>query len=168
MRKFLTSALARGLLWQLAGWLVGAAFVTGIRLLLGLRPLGLFFFTEPAWVFGGFVGVLAFVAGSRIADDWSRWARGQQTPEHREDPSGWEKYIGVSLDHKVIGIQYTITSLLLLVVGGSFALVFRTELSATGLQFLSLQWYNTFMSLHGIGMIIGILLGVAGVINYLV
>ena len=168
MRKFLASALARGLLWQVAGWLVGAAFVTGIRLLLGLRPLGLFFFTEPAWVFGGFVGVLAFVAGSRIADDWFRWARGQQTPEHRDDPPGWDKYIGVSLDHKVIGIQYTVTSLLLLVVGGSFALVFRTELSATGLQFLSLQWYNTFMSLHGIGMIIGILLGVAGVINYLV
>ena len=36
------------------------------------------------------------------------------------------------------------------------------------MQFLSLQWYNTLMSLHGIGMIIGILLGVAGVINYLV
>ena len=94
--------------------------------------------------------------------------KGEQTPEHREDPPGWEKYIGVSLDHKVIGIQYTVTSLFLLVVGGSFALVFRTELSATGLQFLSLQWYNTLMSLHGIGMIIGILLGVAGVINYLV
>ena len=47
-------------------------------------------------------------------------------------------------------------------------LVFRTELSESGLQFLSLQWYNTLMSLHGIGMIIGILLGVAGVINYLV
>jgi cytochrome c oxidase subunit 1 len=54
------------------------------------------------------------------------------------------------------------------VVGGSFALVFRSELAAPGLQFLTLRWYNTLMSLHGIVMIIGILVGVAGVINYLV
>ncbi len=168
MRKFIDSALVHGLAWQLIGWLFGAGAITGIRAVLGLSPIGPFFFTEPAWVFGGLIGVFGFIGGSGIAADWLSWARGEQTPEHREDPPGWEKYIGVSLDHKVIGIQYTITSLFLLVVGGSFALVFRTELSASGLQFLSLQWYNTLMSLHGIGMIIGILLGVAGVINYLV
>jgi len=28
MKKFLTSALMRGLLWQLIGWIVGALFVT--------------------------------------------------------------------------------------------------------------------------------------------
>jgi cytochrome c oxidase subunit 1 len=168
MRKFLRSALVRGLVWQLVGWLLGATALTGIRGLMGLSPLGPFFFTEPAWVFGGLIGVFGFIGGSGIVDDWMRWAKGQRTPEHWADPPGWEKYLGVSLDHKVIGIQYTVTSLFLLVVGGSFALVFRTELSATGLQFLSLQWYNTLMSLHGIGMIIGILLGVAGVINYLV
>jgi cytochrome c oxidase subunit I len=168
MRKLIRSALVRGLTWQVGGWLLGAAVFTGLRMLLGLSPLGPFFFTEPAWVFGALVGVFAFIGGSGIAADWMRWAKGEETPEHREDPPGWEKYIGVSLDHKVIGIQYTLTSLFLLVVGGSFALVFRTELSATGMQFLTLQWYNTLMSLHGIGMIIGILLGVAGVINYLV
>ena len=54
----------------------------------------------------------------------------------------------------------------LFVVGGSFAMIFRTELAETGMQFLTLQWYNTFMSLHGILMIIGILVGVGGVINY--
>jgi cytochrome c oxidase subunit 1 len=168
MRKFFASALAHGLLWQLGGWIVGAATITVIRLLMGLNALGTFFFTEPAWVFGAFLGVLSFIAGSGIAGDWFKWAKGEQTPDQREDPPGWEKYIGVSLDHKVIGIQYTLTSLFLLVVGGSFALVFRSELAAPGLQFLTLQWYNTLMSLHGILMIIGILVGVAGVINYLV
>jgi cytochrome c oxidase subunit 1 len=168
MRKLYESALIRGLLWQVVGWIAGAALVTVIRLVAGLSALGLFFFTEPAWVFGGFVGVLAFIAGSGIVADWFQWAKGETTPEHREDPAGWEKYFGVSLDHKVIGIQYTVTSLLLLVVGGSFALIFRTELAQPGLQFLTLQWYNTLMSLHGIVMIIGILVGVAGVMNYLV
>jgi cytochrome c oxidase subunit 1 len=167
MRKFLSSALFHGLIWQAAGMVVGAAFLTGIRFLMGMDLFGPSFFTEPAWVFGAFLGVLAFIAGSGIANDWFRWAKGEETPEHRSDPPGWEKYINVSLDHKVIGIQYTVTSLFLLVFGGSLALVFRTELAQPGLQFLTLQWYNSLMSLHGIGMIIGILVGVGGVMNYL-
>jgi len=168
MKKFYSSDLARGLVWQLMGWIVGAVFVTVLRVLMGLKALDTFIFTEPALVFGGFVGVLFFFGGSGVLSDWFKWAKGEETPEHHEDPEGWEKYINVSLDHKVIGIQYTITSLFLLVVGGSFALVFRTELAQPGLQFLTLQWYNTLMSLHGIVMIIGILVGVSGVINYLV
>jgi cytochrome c oxidase subunit I len=168
MKRFYSSALARGLAWQFLGWLAGAVFVTLIRLLMGLKTLDTFFFTEPAWVFGAFVGVLSFFAGSGVLNDWFKWAKGEETPEQHEDPPGWEKYINVSLDHKVIGIQYTLTSLFLLVVGGSFALIFRTELAQPGLQFLTLQWYNTLMSLHGIVMIIGILVGVGGLMNYLV
>jgi cytochrome c oxidase subunit I len=168
MKKLYSSDLARGLVWQFTGWIVGAVFITVIRLVLGLKSLDTFFFTEPAWVFGGLVGVLSFFAGSGVLRDWFNWAKGEETPEHHKDPDGWEKYINVSLDHKVIGIQYTLTSLFLLVVGGTFALIFRTELAHLGIQFLSLQWYNTLMSLHGIVMIIGILVGVAGVINYLV
>ncbi len=168
MRKFLKSALAHGLLWEFILWLAGAVFVTLIRLAMGKQPLGDFFFTEPAWVFGAFLGVLGFLGGSGAVSDWFAWARGIETPEHREDPPGWEKYLNVSLDHKVIGIQYTMTALFLFVVGGSFAMIFRTELAQPGLQFLTLNWYNTLMSLHGILMIIGILVGVGGLMNYVV
>jgi cytochrome c oxidase subunit 1 len=167
MKKFLTSALVRGLLWQAVGWFLGASFVTGIRLLMGLKPFDQFFFTEPAWVFGALVGAVAFVAGTGAMTDWFKWAKGEETPEHREDPPGWEKYFNVSFDHKVIGIQYTVTALFLMCVGGLFAMIFRTELAHSGLQILTLQEYNTFMSLHGIVMIVGILVGVAGVMNYL-
>ncbi|MGA7192056.1 MAG: cbb3-type cytochrome c oxidase subunit I [Anaerolineales bacterium] len=170
MRKFFTSALMRGLLWQLVGWIVGALFVTGIRVMMGLNAFvtGQYFFTEPAWVFGGLVGALSYVASTGAMTDWFKWAKGEEVPEHREDPPGWEKYLNVSLDHKVIGVQYTVTALFLLCVGGLFAMIFRTELAHSGLQFLTLQEYNTFMSLHGIVMIVGILLGVAGLMNYLV
>ncbi len=170
MKKFFTSALMRGLLWQLTGWIVGALFVTGIRVLMGLNAFvtGQYFFTEPAWVFGGLVGALSYVASTGAMTDWFKWAKGEEVPEHREDPPGWEKYLNVSLDHKVIGVQYTVTALFLLCVGGLFAMIFRTELAHSGLQFLTLQEYNTFMSLHGIVMIVGILLGVAGLMNYLV
>jgi cytochrome c oxidase subunit 1 len=168
MKKILSLGLVRGLLWQIAGTAAGALLVTGIRALMGLNPWGSFLFTEPAWVVGALIGVVAFVWGVGALTDWFKWALGEETPEHREDPPGWEKYFGVSLDHKVIGIQYTVTAILLLLVGGLFALIFRLELAASGMQFISLQLYNTLMSLHGMVMIVGILLGVAGVMNYLV
>jgi len=96
--------------------------------------------------------------------------RGKQTPEHPHDSfeSGWRRYLSVSYDHKVIGIQYGVTCLFVISIAGSFALVFRTELAKPGMQFLTLQQYNTIMSLHGIVMIYGMLLGVAAMSNYLV
>src|SRR3972149_9409752 len=160
----------RGLLWQVAGTVVSALLFTLGRILLGLTAFDLntFGFTEPAWVFGSLVGALCFLAGVGALTDWYKWALGEKTHDHHADEPGWQKYFGVSLDHKVIGIQYSFTSLFLLSVGGLFALVFRTELAQSGLQFISLQLYNSLMSLHGIVMIVSILLGIAGVINYLV
>jgi len=171
-------SITRGLVFQVVGTLVGALFITLIRLVMGLSVTGSFLFTEPAWVFGGLVGVLSFVSGVGAVTDWFKWAKGEETPEHHHDPEGFVKYFSVSLDHKVIGIQYTVTALILLSVGGLFALIFRTELAHSQLQFLTntfrafdqtgLQMYNTLMSLHGMIMIVSILLGVAGMMNYLV
>jgi cytochrome c oxidase subunit 1 len=74
----------------------------------------------------------------------------------------------VDYSHKVIGVQYTITGILLLLLAGTLAIIFRFELAQTGLQFLSLDTYNTIMSAHGIIMIASILLGIGGMANYLV
>jgi cytochrome c oxidase subunit I len=173
--------ITRGLVYQVLGTLLGALFVTGIRALRGAESQALFgayVFSEPAWVFGALVGVVSFLFGVGVVHDWMQWARGIDTPEHHEDEPGWEKYLGVSLDHKVIGIQYTVTALVLIAIGGTFALIFRTELARSQLQFLTTtfklfnqtgpQFYNTIMSLHGIIMIISILLGVSGIMNYAV
>lgn len=170
--------ITRGLVWQLVGTLAGALFITLIRLVMGLQPLGPFVFTEPAWVLGGLAGMLSFLVGVGAVSDWWKWAIGQETPEHHTELEGSRKYLSVSLDHKVIGVQYTILSLLLISIGGTFALIFRTELAESQLQFLTknlnlfdqngLQIYNTLMSLHGIIMIVSILLGISGIINYVV
>jgi cytochrome c oxidase subunit I len=173
------SALTSGLVWHIAVTFAGAGLITGIRALMGLSLTGTFFFTEPAWVLGGFIGAIAFLFGSGVTSDWMKWARGIDTPEHHEEHySGWEKYINVSLDHKVIGIQYTLVALALIAIGGTFAMIFRTELAASKLQFLTtdlnlfgqngLQLFNSLISLHGIVMIISILLGISGIINYVV
>jgi cytochrome c oxidase subunit I len=172
------NAVSKGLIWQIIGTLAGAIFVSLIRVAMGLAWSGPFLFTEPAWVLGGFLGVLFFLGGNGSVSDWFKWARGIDTPEHHEEIQGWQKFFSISLDHKVIGIQYTITALFLISVGGLFALIFRTELAHSQLQFLTEdiklfgqngpQLYNTFMSLHGMIMIISILLGIAGMMNYVV
>src|SRR5258706_13634045 len=180
MKKFFSSSLARGLFWQVIGILIGAGIVEiGRAILPDYEPFSPFGFSEPAWVLGAFLGGLFFLAGNGSVTDWFKWSRGIDTPEHHEEHyHGWEKYINYSLDHKVIGVQYTLTALALISIGGLFALIFRTELAQPGLQFLKLdlklfgqngpQLYNTLMSLHGMLMIQGILLGVAGIINYVV
>lgn len=179
MKNFFTSALFKGLVWQVIGFLLGAGLVTGIRALMGLSTTDTFFFTEPAWVFGAFLSAIFFLVGCGVTDDWIKWARGIDTSDHHEEHwHGGEKFINVSLDHKVIGIQYTLLALVLLGIGGTFAMIFRTELAASQLQFLTTdlqlfgqngpQLFNTLMSLHGMIMIISILLGISGIMNYIV
>jgi cytochrome c oxidase subunit 1 len=165
MRKILSLGLVRALLWQGLGTILGIGFVVLVRLLMGLPPWK----AEPAVVFGGLVGALAFLYGVGILDDWLKWAAGEETPEGHDDSHlGWRRYFGPCLDHKVIGIQYLVYSFVLLAVGGSFALIFRAELSEVQMQFLSLGQYNTLMSLHGMVMIVSILIGIAALMNYAV
>lgn len=178
MKNFFSLGLVRGLFAQVIGTVAGGLFISAIRALMGLPAFDKFFFSEPAWVFGGLVGAISFLAGVGALTDWFKQAMGETVHEHHAEDRRWQRYFGVSLDHKVIGIQYVFTALLLLSVGGLFALIFRTELSVSGLQFLTeefrlfdqngLQFYNTLMSLHGMVMIVSILLGIAGMINYLV
>ncbi len=168
--------LVRGLIAMLIGFLTGAAFVSLIRLILGLsvwtwNPSGnQFGFAESAWVVGAIFGAIAFMLGVGVLSDWLKWMNGQQTAEHPADAfaSGWKRYLSVSFDHKAIGVQYGVTSIVVIGLAGIFALIFRTELAQPGMQLLTLERYNTIMSLHGIVMIVGILLGVGAMSNYLV
>lgn len=172
----LSVGLIRGLFGMLAGYLAGFGLVSVIRLPLGLTiwdwnpQSNLFGFSEPAWVVGAIFGVVGFMLNTGVVSDWLKWMKGSQTAEHPQDdfPSGWRRYLSVSYDHKAIGIQYGVTSILMLGTAGIFALIFRTELAQPGMQVVELQTYNTIMSLHGIVMIVGILLGVGAMSNYLV
>ncbi len=175
----LSISMIRGLLFMIVGVLIGMVLVSAIRLGLGLPAWK----AEPAWVVGALIGSILFMFGTGVLDDWLKWARGIETPEHHEPDApflagGLRQLLSVSYDHKVIGIQYGITSLIMFSVAGLFALLFRTELASSGLELMreevtvlgmnGLQLYNTIMSLHGIVMIYGILLGVGALSNFLV
>ncbi|MBW8010890.1 MAG: cytochrome c oxidase subunit I [Chloroflexi bacterium] len=165
--NLLSSGLVRGLLAQTLGTSVGMAFVMAVRVALGLPAWN----REPVVVGGALVGAIAFVFGVGAVSDWMKLARGEQiSDDHTPDPDkpAWIRYFNVDYDHKVIGIQYGVTSMILLLVAGLFAMIFRTELAKSGMQFLPPEVYNTLMSLHGIVMIGSILLGVGAMSNYLV
>jgi cytochrome c oxidase subunit 1 len=165
MKGFIKIGLVRGLLFQIAGTAAGIALVGLIAALFGAA-----FPTEPAWVVGGIIGFLSFLTGVGAFTDWFKQAKGEPTlePDEIEEPSGWRRYLGYSLDHKVIGIQYGVTSLALLAIGGTFALLFRVELAQSGMQFLTFIQFNTLVGMHGMLLIVSILLGVAAIGNYMV
>lgn len=164
MRKFYKVSLVHGIVWEIFGFGLGVGILTGIRFLLRLPVWK----AESAFVFGSLLGALFFVYGSGVLNDWIRVAAGKEVTEHDEYELKWTTYFSVSLNHKVIGIQYLTLSLVLMAIGGTFAMLMRSELYSTGLQFLTLMEYNTLMSLHGMVMIIGILTGISGLMNFLI
>lgn len=163
---FSTTGLVRGLISMAIGWAIGSFLVIGIRESQGMPRAD-----EVTLFVGSLFGFIFFLFGTGVLTDWTKWAMGKKTPlvhgapKHR--PSWW-RYLSVDYNHKVIGIQYTVTGVLVLLIGGILAIIFRLELVYPGMQFLDPNQYNTFFSAHGIIMIVSILLGVGGMINYLV
>lgn len=163
MKSFLSLGIIRGILAQLFGMAVGYALVTAIQAASGM-PLK----AEPAWVVGGFFSAISFLIGLGAFRDWFRMAKGDEVeePEEVHEPRTLRRFWGFSYDHKVIGVQYAFLSLFLLLLGGGFAMIFRVELSQTGLQFLSFNLFNTLVGLHGMTLIASILMGISAISNY--
>lgn len=160
--------ITRGLIGQLVGLIAGLALVTIIRLFAGMDPV---WAPEPAWVVGAIFSALGFLVGVGAVTDWFKWMRGIETPLVHGPPTdrpAWTRYFSVDYNHKVIGIQYGVTSLIMLMIGGGFAVIFRTELARPGFQFLDAETYNTFMSMHGWAALMAILIGVGAMANYIV
>ena len=84
-------------------------------------------------------------------------------------PSGILKWL-TSTDHKVIGINYTVTSIVMMVIGGAFAEVIRAQLVSPTSTLVTLQQYNQLFTMHG-SVMIYLFVGpfaFAGLANYLV
>jgi cytochrome c oxidase subunit I len=88
---------------------------------------------------------------------------------HSETPPGWGRYFSFSTDHKVIGIQYLVTSFIFFLLGGLFAMVIRAELITPDSDLIDRTLYNSMFTMHGTVMIFlwtfPVLVGLA---NYLV
>lgn len=168
LKILLTSSLVKGIVGQYVAWALGYGFIALLRSFRGQPTPWLY---EPAIAFGALVSVLGFLLAAGVLTDWLKWIVGKRTPLKHGAPEGqpeWSRYFNVDYNHKVIGIQYGVTALLVLLVGGLFAIFFRIELAQPGMQWLTNDQFNTLFSAHGIVMIASMLLGVGAMVNYLV
>ena len=88
---------------------------------------------------------LGFLVGIGGFDYWFRYASG--APTAPEDHSGhgaqsWKDYFRINTDHKVIGIQYLVTTIVFFVIAGLLAMFMRAELARPGMQFVDNQTFN--------------------------
>ncbi len=70
-----------------------------------------------------------------------------------KSPPEWRKYFGFSTDHKVIGIQYFVTTFVFYLIGGVMASLVRAELATPDADFLGGETYNGMFTLHATVMI---------------
>ncbi len=164
---FRSPGLLRAGLWTVIMAAFGYLLTVGLRALIGFDPIvkweaivNVMLITAP----------LGFLWGVGVFDYWIDWALGRPTkPEDHSDHGArsWHDYFRVNTDHKVIGIQYIVTTFFFFFLGGLFALLFRAELAEPGMQFLSAQTFNGLMSAHAALMIFTFMVPIfAGIANY--
>jgi cytochrome c oxidase subunit 1 len=84
-------------------------------------------------------------------------------------PTGILKWL-TSTDHKVIGVNYMVTSIVMLVIGGAFAEIIRAQLVSPTSTLVSFAQYNELFTMHG-SVMIYLFAGpfaFAGLANYMV
>ncbi len=81
---------------------------------------------------------------------------------------GWKSWL-FSVDHKRIGIMYGVASMSFFAIGGSEALLIRTQLARPGQKLLSAALYNQVFTMHGVTMIFLVVMPLfAAFANYLI
>ncbi len=145
--------------WLRIAWMVPLFFGLGVvfgplfRWAIGYDPV----WDGSVWLTIELVTVpFGFLAGLGGFDYWMRYASGAAT--RPEDHSGhgarrWTDYFRINTDHKVIGIQYLVTTIVFFLIAGFLAMVFRAELARPGTQFVDTQTFNGLVSVHASLMI---------------
>ncbi|HXH96984.1 MAG TPA: cytochrome c oxidase subunit I [Gaiellaceae bacterium] len=162
--------------WIRAAWMIclfggiGLGLVSVFRWWGGWHPI---LATGPVVLVSLLVAApIGFLAGIGAFDYWVYYALG--FPTRPEDHSGhgartWRDYFRVNTDHKVIGIQYMVTTFFFFLVGGMLALLVRAELARPGMQFFDNQTFNGLFSVHATLMIFLFIVPVfAGIANFVV
>ena len=173
MTRLRAPGLTRGAFFIVLGVLFSAALILLIRAAYGYPSFdgGMTTKAQNAiLMLSLFVAPLFFFAGIGAFDYWFYYMSGR--PTRPEDHSGhgaysWKDYFRVNTDHKVIGIQYVVTSFFFMLVGGLLAMVVRAELAAPGMQFVNSNAFNGLFSVHASLMIFLFIIPVfAGLANF--
>lgn len=82
-------------------------------------------------------------------------AENSMTAEHSPHPEKWKwwQYFTFNTDHKVIGVQYLVTTFVFYLIGGALATAIRTELATPETDLVSHDVYNQLFTVHATVMI---------------
>ncbi|MCL1602217.1 MAG: cbb3-type cytochrome c oxidase subunit I [Actinomycetia bacterium] len=151
--------LIRAIVLGIVGYIVGVWLTLAIR---GGSPTD-----EVAVVFGFILALIGWLAGIGGIEAFGRQWIGK-TPEV-STARGWQRYFQFTVDHKVIGIQYGVTLLGVLLIGGFSAMIMRIELASPGMSIVDLEEFNKLVSMHGILMVAVAVAGIIGAFgNYII
>jgi cytochrome c oxidase subunit 1 len=152
----------KGLIGATIGFLLGAGGTTLVRVLTGHDA----WHFEQAFVVGYMPALLGWLLGIGL---WSRWAREWLGFRPAPPVQGPARYFAFTTDHKVIGVQYLVTFLLLFMLAGALAMLIRLHLIDPGGAVLEEGMYNRVMSMHGIIMVaVAVAAVIGGFGNYFV
>ncbi len=151
-------------------FLIGMYIVVPIRWLAGWDPV---YDWEVITVVGALTAApIGFLLGLGAFDYWLYYLSGRPTLPEDHSAHGaysWKDYFRINTDHKVIGVQYTVTVFVFFVIGGFMAMLFRAELAEPGLQFVDGQTFNGLVSMHATLLIFTFMVPVfAGLGNYVI
>jgi cytochrome c oxidase subunit 1 len=149
------------------GVLFSLALIAVARLGYGLDPV----IDGRSWLLVSLLAVpLFFLGGLGAFDTWFHWAAGRPTRPDDHSQHGatsWRSYFQINTDHKVIGIQYLVTSFTFMFIGGAVAMLMRAELAQPGSQLVDGQTFNGLFSVHAALLIFLFIIPVfAGLANY--
>ncbi|HEY4752324.1 MAG TPA: cbb3-type cytochrome c oxidase subunit I, partial [Candidatus Limnocylindrales bacterium] len=150
--------ILRGLVFAVIGFLIGAAVAAGIRMASGAEAWaptqtsanGTIPSTEQIVTLGFIFAVPAWLMGVGFLETAVRPFLGYKPKPVVDD---WRRYLTVCEDHKVIGLQYLATFVVVLLVAGVGAMLMRVQLMQPANTFLTPDLYNRIMSFHGIAMV---------------
>ncbi|MEK7247738.1 MAG: cbb3-type cytochrome c oxidase subunit I, partial [Chloroflexota bacterium] len=150
--------------------LVGSAIGFGVGV--GIAAIGRTLARDDAWSLelsfsvGYVFALIGWLVGVGV---WERWGLEWIGRETRPATEGWQRFFAFTSDHKVIGVQYLVTFLLLFLVSGLFAMLIRAHLLEPEGAIFGDDGYNRVMSLHGIIMIaVAVAAIIGGFGNYFV
>ena len=103
---------------------------------------------------GALIGPFRWILGKDLKHDEMEFYAGKD--------QGWRRYWRYTTDHKVVGIQYLVVTMLIFFVGGILAMLIRTNLAHPGGDWIQPQSYNAIVGIHGIIMIVGTIIMVTG------
>jgi cytochrome c oxidase subunit I len=151
-RRSLVPSIVSGLVLGVLGAVVVAvivhALVHGAR-----RPDDTIVAAYAAWF-------IFFMVGIGAASYPVRWGLGRPETTHEDElelagkGQGVWRYFRFCTDHKVVGIQYLVTVLVLFAVGGLASWMIRLEQGRTGAKVFTPATYNTIVGMHGLVMIV--------------